>query len=349
MKKITFADYTVFLEDDWSSLHAFMHSSSYTEIFVLVDENTKEHCLPIIEKEIGKVRIIEIKSGERNKNIASCERIWSQLLEFKADRNTLLINLGGGVIGDMGGFAASCYKRGIDFVHIPTTLLAQVDASIGGKLGIDFNNGKNLIGLFCSPKAVFINTGFLQTLPPRQLRNGWAEIFKHALISDRQQWQRIKDGPLDRADIQAIIYHSLSLKKDIVEQDPKEQGLRKILNFGHTIGHALETYALQEGDDLLHGEAVAIGMIAEAYLSVKKCRLASNELEEIQDVLLKSFPKKDISSYSLEKLLKIIGADKKNRGDTYMAALLTCIGKAEYDKVLSNEDIMEALQYYIAL
>ena len=177
----------------------------------------------------------------------------------------------GGVIGDMGGFAASCYKRGIDFIQIPTTVLSQVDSSIGGKLGIDFKYGKNLIGLFQNPKLVYINKEFLKTLPKRQYINGFAEIFKHALIQDAVHWQTLKNIDIYNENIDEVLYQSLLVKKQVVEADPFEKGLRKILNFGHTIGHAIEAYSLEnEANPLLHGEAIAIGMICEAYLSYKK-------------------------------------------------------------------------------
>lgn len=350
MKNIQLSDYEIVFDDSLESLSSFLSANNYSSFFVLVDENTKEHCLPHIRNVITDFNTIEIKSGEANKNISSCESIWQQLIEHNADRKTLFINLGGGVIGDMGGFAASCYKRGIDFINIPTTLLSQVDSSIGGKLGIDFKYGKNLIGLFRNPKAVFISPVFFKTLPQRQFVNGWAEIFKHALIQDQHQWQQYKEIDILHADMNEIVFHSLEIKKAVVETDPFEKGLRKILNFGHTIGHAIEAYSLEnEKDSLLHGEAIAIGMICEAYLSVKISALTESELEEIKSVLLKHFPKHDISSFDTDKLLSIMSIDKKNEGATIMAALLSEIGKCEYDIVLSKEDVKESLAYYAAL
>ena len=350
MNKISLKEYEIIFDDSLESLNDFLAASDYSSVFVLVDENTKVHCLPILNTVISGYTIIETKSGETHKNISTCETIWQQLIENNADRKALFINLGGGVIGDMGGFAASCYKRGIDFINIPTTLLSQVDSSIGGKLGIDFKYGKNLIGLFRNPKAVFVSPVFFKTLPKRQFINGWAEIFKHALIQDQEQWQQYKSTDVLLANMNEIVFHSLKIKKAVVEADPFEKGLRKILNFGHTIGHAIETYSLEnEKDSLLHGEAIVIGMICEAYLSVKKSGLTESELEEIKTVLLKHFPKHDITAFDTEKLLSIMSIDKKNEGDTILAALLPEIGRCEYDIVLTKEDVKESLTFYASL
>ncbi len=350
MKNISLKEYDIIFDDSLQSLNIFLSSTNYSSIFVLVDENTKQHCLPILENVISDFKIIETKSGEVNKNLSTCEIIWQQLIEHNADRKVLFINLGGGVIGDMGGFAASCYKRGIDFINIPTTLLSQVDSSIGGKLGIDFKYGKNLIGLFKNPKAVFVSSQFFKTLPQRQFINGFAEIFKHALIQDKNQWQKYKEIDVLTDEMNEIIYQSLLIKKAVVEEDPFEKGLRKILNFGHTIGHAIEAYSLEnETESLLHGEAIAIGMICEAFLSVKKCGLQENELEEIKTVLLKYFPKHDVSLFDIDKLLQIMSIDKKNEGATIMAALLSEIGKCEYDIAITKEEISYSLKFYINL
>lgn len=350
MNKISLKDYDIIFDDSLQSLNSFLLSNNYSSVFVLVDENTKQHCLQVLEDVITDFKIIETKSGEVNKNLSTCENIWQQLIEDNADRKALFINLGGGVIGDMGGFAASCYKRGIDFINIPTTLLSQVDSSIGGKLGIDFKYGKNLIGLFKNPKAVFISAQFFKTLPQRQFINGFAEIYKHALIQDKNQWQKYKEIDILNTDMNEIVYPSLLIKKAVVEEDPFEKGLRKILNFGHTIGHAIEAYSLEnEKDSLLHGEAIAIGMICEAYLSVKKCGLSENELQEIKTVLLKHFPKHDVSTFDTEKLLQIMSIDKKNEGAIIMAALLSEIGKCKYDIAISKEEIAQSLNYYITL
>ncbi|HMV13949.1 MAG TPA: 3-dehydroquinate synthase [Chitinophagales bacterium] len=348
MNTISLNDYSIYLDDSLQSLYRFIEEKNYSALFAIVDENTKQHCLPIISEHIVGLHIIETQSGETNKNLYTCEKIWQQLITKNADRKILIINLGGGVIGDMGGFAASCYKRGVDFINIPTTLLSQVDSSIGGKLGIDFKYGKNLIGLFQNPKAVFISSVFFNTLPQRQFINGWAEIFKHALIQDSAQWNIYKQYDILSCHMDEIVFHSLLVKKKVVEIDPYEKGLRKVLNFGHTIGHAIEAYSLEhESTPLLHGEAIAIGMICEAYLSVKKCGLTADELNEIQTVLLKHFPKHDISTFDMNKIIESMRIDKKNEGDTIMAALLSAIGNSVYDIPLTTEDIQESIAFYI--
>ena len=350
MKTIPLTDYSIFIDDTFVDFQNFIQQNNYSSFLVLVDENTKEHCLPILKKYISSFHIIETCSGEHHKNISTCEQIWQQLIEHNTDRKALFINLGGGVIGDMGGFAACCYKRGIDFINIPTTLLSQVDSSIGGKLGIDFKYGKNLIGLFKNPKAVFVASSFFKTLPTRQFINGWAEIFKHALIHDKQQWEKYKNIDIQQANINDIVFHSLLIKKQVVETDPFEKGLRKILNFGHTIGHAIEAYSLEnETNSLLHGEAIAIGMICEAYLSVKKCGMPEEDLKSITHVLLKHFPKQPIAHFSIEKLLPIMRIDKKNEGAVIMAALLSEIGNCRYDIPISEIEIAESLSYFISL
>ncbi len=348
MRNIALKDYEIILDDSLSSLQSFLSENAYSKFFIIADENTKLHCLPLIQDLLPQAVVIETVSGETNKNLSTCESIWQQLIEHNADRKALCINLGGGVIGDMGGFAASCYKRGIDFINVPTTVLSQVDSSIGGKLGIDFKYGKNLIGLFRNPKGVFISARFFGSLPQRQFINGWAEIFKHALIQDSSQWKKYKTLDILHADMNDIIFYSLQIKKAVVETDPYEKGLRKILNFGHTIGHAIEAYSLEyEENSLLHGEAIVIGMICEAYLSVKKCGLPESELEEIRQVLLRHFPKHDIASFDTDKLLSAMSIDKKNEGNTIMAALLSGIGSCVYDIPLTKEEILDSLQYYM--
>ena len=263
MKEIKAINYSI-----WIGKNSFskLDISIYSQVAILVDENTKRDCLSKLPQ-IESALIIEIKSGEQYKNISTCSFIWEQLTINNFDRNSLLINLGGGVIGDMGGFCAATYKRGLEFIHIPTTLLAMVDASVGGKLGIDFKGFKNQIGLFNNPKAVLISSVFLETLAESELKSGFAEVVKHALISDNSLWLKLKNTPFTDLDWEDIIDTSIQIKNKIVLADPFEKGERKKLNFGHTFGHAIESYYLEKRTPISHGKAVFMGMILEAEIS----------------------------------------------------------------------------------
>jgi 3-dehydroquinate synthase len=338
-----------FENQGFDQLRNLLRQKQYSSYFILVDENTDLHCRPILEEAIElPFKKILISAGEQFKNIETCTKIWQFLLDNVADRNALLINLGGGVIGDMGGFCAVTYKRGIDFVQIPTTLLSMVDASVGGKLGIDFGHVKNSIGAFQNPIANCIYDGFLKTLPFRELRSGFAEIIKHALISDKNYWEEIKkiDKLSDEnIDWQRIIKKSTALKTSIVEKDPQENGLRKILNFGHSIGHALESLSLETAHPLLHGEAVAIGMICEAYYSNKLLSLSEAELKEITYLMTSQYPYRPLDFFNVEKFESLLMNDKKNRGGVSFS-LLNGIGDAVFDAQVPRELIYEGLEFY---
>ncbi|XHR97363.1 3-dehydroquinate synthase family protein [Mucilaginibacter sp. UC70_90] len=273
MNTILSDNYSVYFDNSLDELVDFIKKGNYSKFFILADENTGAHCLPLLTSKLtdfNNYDLIEVSSGEESKNIDFCVGVWKMLIDFGADRKSLMINLGGGVITDMGGFAASTYKRGIDFVQVPTTLLSQVDASVGGKTGIDVDGIKNIIGTFTMPKAVFIAHEFLQSLPPRQILSGLAEMLKHGLIVDAAYWNKLKNSDLKNPSVE-LVHRSVQIKNEITIQDPHEKGIRKALNFGHTIGHAVETYSLlHDEDSLSHGEAVAIGMICESYLAHKK-------------------------------------------------------------------------------
>ena len=312
-------------------------------VAILVDENTRASCLPKLTLE--DTLIIEITSGEENKNLGTCEKIWSVLTENQFTRKSILVNLGGGVIGDMGGFVASTFKRGIKFVNIPTTLLSQVDASIGGKLGIDFNHLKNHIGLFKDPDHVIVNPDFLRTLDQRELKSGFGEVIKHALIYDRDQWGTLRENSFENQNWSDLIPKSIAIKNAVVTEDPIENGRRKILNFGHTIGHAIESHFLMTADKLLHGEAIAIGMILEGHLSLQKGWLTEAEFSEINDFIVSSFtlpdhlPKLDtIDHYLLQ--------DKKNDARGINFSLLKGIGKCEFNVSVSPSMIEKSLLAY---
>jgi len=349
MKTIDSIGYSIFFENRFDSLIQFLKERTYSKIFILTDRNTGEQCLPTLVAGMPanfEYDIIEIDPGEENKNIDFCIGIWKMLLDFGADRNSLLINLGGGVLTDMGGFAASTFKRGIDFVQMPTTLLSQVDASVGGKTGIDMDSVKNIIGTFTQPQAVFINVSFLKTLDKRQLISGYAEMIKHAFIFDADYFQEVKEIDFDHID-EELIYRSVGIKNKVVTQDPKEQGLRKILNFGHTIGHAVETYSLdKDKNPLLHGEAIAIGMICEAYLSYQYNGLKENQFIGIVEAIRSVFPDYNLKSESFPTLIEIMKNDKKNSDDKIGFALLTEIGRCDFNHYLDESKIKSALTYY---
>lgn len=320
--------YSIQLISKPDDIRSWLASRCYTRIAVLVDENTRQHCWPLLSPFLDNPLLIEIPVGEARKNLETCQYIWSQMLEGGLDRGSVLLNLGGGVVGDMGGFCAQTYMRGIDFVQIPTTLLSQVDASIGGKLGVDFQHYKNMVGLFADPQAVFIHLPFLQTLSYRELLSGYAEVVKHALIGDAELWEELQQHP-DPATIdwKRVLPRSLMVKKRIVEADPFEKGLRQVLNFGHTVGHAIETWALSQGLDVLHGEAVAQGMIAETRLSHQHAGLPEKEMNRIVSFLQKAFPSIPVPSDA--DLSAIMQKDKKNRGGQVRMVLLEGVGKAK--------------------
>jgi len=349
MKIIDSLGYSVIFDNQFDSLNQFLKERSYSKVFILTDRNTGEQCLPLLVADMPsdfKYDIIEVDPGEENKNIDFCIGIWKMLLDFGADRNSLLINLGGGVVTDMGGFAASTFKRGIDFVQMPTTLLSQVDASVGGKTGIDMDSVKNIIGTFTQPKAVFINSDFLKTLSKRQLISGYAEMIKHAFIFDADYFRDVKEIDFDHID-EELIYRSVGIKNKVVTQDPKEQGLRKILNFGHTIGHAVETYSLEkDARPLLHGEAIAVGMICEAYLSNQYNGLGEGQLTEVVEAIRKTFPDYNLKAESFDTLIQIMRNDKKNDDDKIGFALLTKIGHCDFNHYLDADKIKSALTYY---
>ncbi len=355
MPEIQSNSYSIYISFDISKdINRFFKQAKdkYSKIFILVDENSLKYCYPQLVEQVEAfehAEIIEIDSGEENKNIEVCIQIWAALSEYGADRNSLFVNIGGGVIGDLGGFIASTFKRGIDFINIPTTLLAQVDASVGGKAGIDLNNLKNEIGVFNDPKAVFINSHFLNTLDKRQILCGFAEIIKHGLIADKEYWNDIKNADFsDLSSFDELIEKSVLIKNNIVKIDPKEAGIRKTLNFGHTIGHAIETFSMEHDNKkhLLHGEAIAIGMVCEAYLSHKICKLKKAELEDISLFILSHYKAIKLEEIDKHRLIELMKHDKKNSKGSINFSLLSEIGKCEINKSVSADMIIESLKYY---
>jgi len=321
------------------------------KVFILADENTLSNCMPAIISKIPRLEnaeIIEIESGEASKTLEVAGGIWEALSELGADRSSLLINLGGGVITDLGGFLAGTFKRGIRFINVPTSLLAMVDASVGGKTGINHSGLKNEIGIFNNPQGVYVDPTFLNTLPKSQLLSGFSEMVKHALIFSPGYWKQLQEvSLLDLSTLDDSIFRSIEIKNQIVNSDPFESGRRKILNFGHTIGHALESYS-HESDSkiLLHGEAVAIGMVCEAYISKKIEGLPEKKLEEISSFIFSFFPKVNLDAYTFHRLIELMRHDKKNRDERMNFTLLNELGDAVYDRNTRADLVVESLQYY---
>lgn len=341
--------YQILINQDFNEFIELVNWDLYTSVFIVVDDNTQQHCLPLLQHKIPRpFKLIIIPAGESHKNLNSAQYIWKQLVEKQADRKSLVINLGGGVIGDMGGFCACTYMRGISFIQIPTTLLSQVDASVGGKLGIDFMSYKNMVGAFKDPQLVYINPIFLKTLPPRELRSGFAEVIKHALIKDESLWNfltsQITDTSDEQIDWEKLIYEAVKIKLEIVKADPFEQSLRKVLNFGHSIGHAVESESFQSDLPMTHGEAIAVGMICEAYISFSKGHLSEATLEQIKRYIIHHFPKEALSSD--DRIIQRMMGDKKNVAGEKRVAFPDKIGNCLFDLSVSNEEVSQSLNYY---
>ena len=338
------------LDQNFSQLNQFITDLKPTQLLILVDENTHEHCLPILlgnlETEVP-FEIIEIEAGEEMKNLETAAQLWEILTEFETDRKALIINLGGGVITDMGGFIASTYKRGISFINIPTTLLGMCDASIGGKTGIDHQFLKNIIGTFTQPQQIFVFPEFLETLPFEELRSGFAEMLKHGLITDEKHWNDlISIKELTPENIFPFIERSMKIKQNVVELDFTEQNIRKTLNFGHTIGHSLESLFLLKGQPIMHGEAVALGMICETRISFLQNLISEETADEIVSNIQKFYPHLNISEFSLDEIEHLMKNDKKNSAGNINFSLITRIGSSSFNCSVTLENIKSSLLYY---
>ena len=343
--------YPIALESQgFEQLQAHLRQANYSKIFVLVDDQTEQHCLPILRPVLEEWawQCLRIPSGESHKTLATCQTIWQQLLEWRADRQSVLINLGGGVIGDMGGFCASTFKRGMDFIQLPTTLLAQVDASVGGKLGVNFERVKNGIGLFQVPRAVYLHTPFFQTLPPVELLSGYAEVIKHALLQNHHPWHSLlPDDPMSaNTNWNPIVEASVQVKAEVVQRDFKEQHWRKCLNFGHTIGHAVESLSWSTGRPLPHGHAVALGMLTESYCCWASGLLTVADLEAIAQYLVQHYPHYPVHELALDDLWALMVQDKKNTHDRVAFSGLAAIGKPALDQPITPPELKAAVAYY---
>jgi 3-dehydroquinate synthase len=353
MQTITATQYSVYFDlEGYETLAELLIPSRYSKIFILVDENTSQYCLPHLLNNLVteiEIEIIELEVGEIHKNIETCTEVWGALSELGGDRKSVLINLGGGVISDLGGFVACTFKRGIDFINIPTTLLSMVDASIGGKNGVDLGNLKNQIGIIREPKAVIVDTHFLNTLPQNEMRSGLAEMMKHGLIFDKKYWDKFKNlKDLNTVDLDNLIHQSIQIKNTIVCEDLTENGIRKSLNFGHTLGHAIESYFLENDSKitLLHGEAIAVGMILESYISKEKNLLTNEEFQEIKYIVNDVFEKIEFTPFDIEKIIELLIFDKKNEFGKVQFALLDGIGKIKINQESDNTLIYKAFEDY---
>ncbi|MCD8413539.1 3-dehydroquinate synthase [Tenacibaculum finnmarkense] len=338
-----------FNEKGYTSLANLIRNKQYSTIFIVVDDNTITHCYPrfieLLETD-KKIEVIQIDAGEIHKNLETCAGVWSAMTELGADRKSVLITLGGGVITDLGGFVASTFKRGIDFVNIPTTLLSMVDASVGGKTGVDLGVLKNQIGLFANPQMVVLDPEYLQTLSPREIRSGTAEIIKYGMTHDVHLYNEIKSNPT--LNIIDLIHRSIEIKNEVVLEDPKEHGVRKALNWGHTIGHGIESYFLENAhkDTLTHGEAIAIGMVCEAYLSAKVLGFPSDKVADVKKTILAIYGKTAILEADFAPVLELMKHDKKNIGGEINFVLLNDFGDFKINCTVTNQLIIESLQYY---
>lgn len=348
------SNYPVFFGTDYyARLSQFIGEKKYSKMVLLVDENTAKYCLNTVLQWLAidvSFEIIEIEAGEENKTIETCNAVWETLVEMNIDRKALLINVGGGMVCDLGGFVAATYKRGIDFVNIPTSLLAMVDASVGTKTGVNLGGLKNMVGSFSQPQMVLIDAAFLETLPGNQMRSGLAEMYKHGLIADASYWNQLKNlSELTTEDLLLLIYHSVSIKNEIVLQDPFEKNVRKLLNFGHTLGHVIETYS-HSGKGiapLLHGEAIAVGMILEAFISYKKNLLTKKIYTEIKETLTLMFESVVFTKNDIEICCNLLIHDKKNENGNIQFTLLNEIGSGVINETVETGMIYDAFNDYL--
>jgi 3-dehydroquinate synthase len=350
MNSIQAISYPVHFQDKgYNLLSNLIAENNYSTLFILVDENTFKSCYPKFIPNLQtdkRIEVIEIESGEINKNLETCIGVWNAITELGGDRKSLIITLGGGVITDLGGFVASCFKRGVDFVNIPTTLLSMVDASVGGKTGVDLGVLKNQIGLFANPEMVLVDTDYLTTVSEREIKSGTAEIIKYGITYDITLFNEIKNNK--DLKIEDLIFRSIEIKNEVVLKDPTEQNIRKILNFGHTLGHAIESFYLESDykESLTHGEAIAIGMVCESYMSSKILNFPIKNVVEIKKVILSIYNKTDLLIEDFSSILELLKHDKKNVKGRVNFVLLNDYEDYKLDCEVSNDLIIESMKFY---
>jgi 3-dehydroquinate synthase len=354
MKSILSTNYYVhFQENAYASLHNYLGENFCSKVFILVDSNTREFCLPLFLKKANltlAIEIIDIKAGEVYKNIDTCNYLWKRLSDLGADRKSLVINLGGGVITDMGGFVASTFKRGVNFINVPTTLLSMVDASVGGKTGVDLGVLKNQIGLFSNPEMVLIDMDFLDTVSDREMRSGLAEIIKYGFTFDKNLWDIIQlFNNIELEKIKPLVYRSIEIKNNVVLEDLLENDLRKSLNFGHTMGHAIESYFLetQSKEALTHGEAIAIGMIIELYYSSKLYGFPLKYTEGLRTFVKRFYGNVVIEQEDLSAIIDLMKYDKKNVSGKVNFVLVEALETCKLDVQIDPDLIKEGILFYI--
>ncbi len=337
------------LRDD---LERTVGRGGYDRVFILVDSVTREKCLPVLLAEgapcLAGAQVITIGHSDSHKDIDSLTHVWRSLKDMGATRHSCLVNLGGGMVTDLGGFAASTFKRGIAFVNVPTTLLAMVDASVGGKTGINFCGLKNEIGVFNDARAVIVSTRFLSTLDGRNIRSGYAEMLKHGLLSDMAMWRQLVTFDVfspDLGELQGMVGDSIKVKERIVGIDHLETGLRKALNFGHTLGHALESLALAKGAPLPHGFAVAFGMACELYLSARKVGFPLDVMRQAIAFIRETYGQAQFDCDDYDTLLELMAHDKKNVSGKVNLTLLAGIGDIRIDQGATRKELVESLDF----
>lgn len=339
----------------YKALVPYLEKTPVGQVFVLVDENTSAKCMPTVAKALGGLNYetIVIAAGESHKTLAAVEQIWNALYDHQATREALLLNVGGGMVTDLGGFAAATYMRGIRYVNIPTSLLAMVDASSGGKTGFNYLGVKNMIGSFAMPEQTLVYLPLLESLPVKEWLSGYAEMLKHGLLDSEAHWKNLLALDVDDAKCPIssdLLAENIAIKEHIVEADPKEKNLRKLLNFGHTVGHAIEEAYHAEGKGVKHGYCVLWGMVAELYLSVVKMGLDKDVLRQMSSVMLAYYGRPECNCKDRERLVEWMMKDKKNRvAGEINFSLLRAIGDGVVDQTVTREELDEAMEYLFSM
>ncbi|MCT8340347.1 3-dehydroquinate synthase [Flavobacteriaceae bacterium TK19130] len=341
-------------ERAWQAFEQHLSSKHYSSIFILMDTNTKRKCLPYFLQKSGlqNIEVMVIGAGETNKTIDTCVTVWNELSERGADRNSLLINVGGGVVTDLGGFVACTFRRGIDFINVPTSLLAMVDAAVGGKNGVDLGILKNQIGIIRPATMVLLDSDFLKTLPTREVLSGLAEMLKHGLITSEDYYRNVLKFSVNHPETEFdLIWKSVEIKNEVVTEDPLEHGRRKTLNFGHTLGHAIESHwlASKEKSELLHGEAVVVGMILALYISAEEVSFSREKRDEISLEFISLYDKITVLEEDRIAIIDLLKYDKKNRNGQVNFVLLRQFGDYEINCKVANTLIHDAFDYYSEL